>query len=99
MTIDGRKISGTDTYGVVNPATGEVFAAAPQCSDTELDDTMTAAGRAFRGWEREEGPRRAALLRGAEIIAAHADELARLVTLEQGKTLVNATRELNGAAA
>lgn len=99
MTIDGRKISGTDTYGVVNPATGEVFAAAPQCSDTEFDDTMAAAGRAFRGWQQEEGPRRAALLRGAEIIAAHADELARLVTLEQGKTLVNATREVNGAAA
>jgi acyl-CoA reductase-like NAD-dependent aldehyde dehydrogenase len=99
MTIDGRKVSGVNTYGVVNPATAEVFAAAPQCSESELEDTMAAASRAFRIWQREEDPRRAALLRAAEIIAAHADELARLVTMEQGKTLLNATREVNGAAA
>jgi acyl-CoA reductase-like NAD-dependent aldehyde dehydrogenase len=99
MTIDGRKVSGANTYAVVNPATGEVFADAPECSESSLQDTMTAASRAFRSWQREEGPRREALMRAAEIIAAHAEELARLVTQEQGKTLVHATREVNGAAA
>ncbi len=99
MTIDGRKVAGADTYGVVNPATGEIFAEAPQCSETELEDTMAAASRAFRSWQRDDSARRAALLRAAEIVAVHADELGRLVTMEQGKTLANAIREANGAAA
>lgn len=99
MTIDGRKVAGADTYGVVNPATGEIFAEAPQCSETELEDTMAAASRAFRSWRRDDSARRAALLRAAEIVAVHAEELGRLVTMEQGKTLANAIREANGAAA
>src|ERR1700730_11585717 len=71
MTIDGRKIAGTDTYGVVNPATGAVFASAPNCSQAELENAMAAASRAFRGWQREEGPRREALARAADIVSAH----------------------------
>jgi len=98
MTIDGRKIAGADTYGVVNPATGAVFASAPNCSQAELENAMAAASRAFHGWQREEGPRREALTRAADIVAAHADELGRLVTQEQGKTLANSIREVNGAA-
>lgn len=99
MTIDGRKVAGADTYGVVNPATGAVFDVAPDCRESELEEAMAAARRAFRHWQREEQPRRESLTRAAAIVAAHVDELARLVTLEQGKTLVNATREANGAAA
>ncbi|MEA3181823.1 MAG: hypothetical protein QOI59_5346 [Gammaproteobacteria bacterium] len=99
MTIDGRAVTGADTYGVVNPATGAVFDRAPDCRESELEEAMAAASRAFRSWQREEGPRREALIRAAGIVAAHVEELARLVTLEQGKTLVNATREANGAAA
>jgi acyl-CoA reductase-like NAD-dependent aldehyde dehydrogenase len=60
---------------------------------------MVAASNAFRGWQRDESARRTALVRSADVIASHVDELARLVTMEQGKTLVNATREVNGAAA
>ncbi len=60
---------------------------------------MAAASRAFHVWQREEGPRRDALTRAADIVAAHADELGRLVTQEQGKTLANAVREVSGAAA
>jgi acyl-CoA reductase-like NAD-dependent aldehyde dehydrogenase len=99
MTIDGRRVSGTDRDEVVNPASGEIFATAPRCSKAEFEAAMAAASGAFRSWRRDEGLRRAALLRAAEIITAHVDELARLVTLEQGKTLANATREVNGAAA
>jgi acyl-CoA reductase-like NAD-dependent aldehyde dehydrogenase len=99
MTIDGQRVSGADQLDVVNPATGEVFAAAPQCSDAQLDEAMHAARRAFRGWQLDESARRACLLRAADIVSAHAEELARLVTLEQGKILRNALREVNGAAA
>lgn len=99
MTIDGRTVSGAESFGVVNPATGEVFAGAPSCREQELEEAMAAASRAFRTWQGEEGPRRAALLRAAEIVSAHAEELGRLITLEQGKVLRNAVREVNGAAA
>src|SRR5271169_1045345 len=98
MTIDGRTIAGPDTYDVVNPALGAVFAAAPDCREAHLEEAMAAASAAFRNWRSEEAPRREALIRAAEIVAAHADELGRLVTQEQGKTLVNAVREVNGAA-
>lgn len=99
MTIDGRTVSGAESFGVVNPATGEVFAGAPSCREQELEEAMAAASRAFRTWQGEEGPRRAALLRAAEIVSAHAEELGRLITLEQGKVLRSAVREVNGAAA
>jgi acyl-CoA reductase-like NAD-dependent aldehyde dehydrogenase len=99
MTIDGRKVSGSDTFGIVNPATGAIFDTAPECASAELESAVEAARRAFRFWQRDEGPRRQALLRGAELVAAHADELGRLVTLEQGKPLGKAVREIKGSAA
>ena len=40
MTIDGSAIDGEKTFGVVNPATGEVFAQAPDCSRQQLDQAM-----------------------------------------------------------
>src|SRR4051812_14158564 len=38
------------TFGVVNPATGEVFAEAPECSTEQLDEVMASAAAAQRGW-------------------------------------------------
>jgi acyl-CoA reductase-like NAD-dependent aldehyde dehydrogenase len=99
MTIDGRNVTAADTYGVVNPATGVVFATAPQCSPADLDEAMGAASRAFRGWRQDEGVRRDCLSHAAQVVAANADELGRLVTQEQGKPLAKAIREVNGAAA
>jgi acyl-CoA reductase-like NAD-dependent aldehyde dehydrogenase len=99
MSIDGRRVAGSESSGVVNPATGAVFAAAPQCSESELDEAMAAAARAFRTWRLDESQRREALSRAAELVATHAEELGRLVTLEQGKPLSKALREVNGAAA
>ena len=99
MSIDGRPVRGGECRAVINPATGAEFASVPECSADELEQAVRAATRAFRDWRRAEAPRRAALLSAAEIIGAHADELARLVTLEQGKPLTKAVREVKGAAA
>jgi len=99
MTIDGECIQGHDLFEVVNPATGRVFAAAPDCSHAELDRAMAAAARAFHGWARDEAVRRNALLQAADIVSGHVDELARLITTEQGKPLRSSTREVNGAMA
>jgi acyl-CoA reductase-like NAD-dependent aldehyde dehydrogenase len=99
MTIDGKSVHGSNSSAVINPATGTAFDRMPECSADELESAMEAATRAFRDWKRHEQPRRAALLRAADIISEHAEDLARLVTLEQGKPLAKALREVTGAAA
>ncbi len=98
MMIDGNSIAGDTSFGVINPATGAVFAQAPECSRAQLDAAMDAALRAFRPWQRDVAARRAALLACAEAIKARVGELAPILTQEQGKPLAKATEELIGAA-
>jgi acyl-CoA reductase-like NAD-dependent aldehyde dehydrogenase len=98
MTIDGNSIAGEHAFGVINPATGAVFAQAPECSRAQLDAAMDAASRAFRTWKQDVGVRRAALVACANAIKARVGELAPILTQEQGKPLARATEELIGAA-
>ncbi len=98
LTINGKEAATKGTYGVINPATGSVFAEAPDCTDAQLDDAMTAAAEAFRSWRKDEEKRRQALRDCAAAIDAHADEVARVETLEQGKPLRDSLGEMGGAA-
>ena len=98
LTIDGQSVSGEGTFGVVNPATGAVFAQAPACSRAQLDAAMEAAHRAFGPWARDEARRREALRACAEAVKARLGELAPILTREQGKPLARAREELLGAA-
>ena len=50
MTIDGRPAHAEALSEVVNPSTGEGFAASPLCSTAQVDEAVAAAGRAFRSW-------------------------------------------------
>jgi malonate-semialdehyde dehydrogenase (acetylating)/methylmalonate-semialdehyde dehydrogenase len=81
--------AGTDAYSdVYNPATGRVIARAPLSSGADLDAAVQAAKRAFPGWRDTPVVLRArALFRFVELLEAHAEELARTVTTEHGKTL------------
>jgi acyl-CoA reductase-like NAD-dependent aldehyde dehydrogenase len=47
MTIDGQPVAAEQTFGVVNPATGEVFAEAPECSQDQLEAAMSSAAKAY----------------------------------------------------
>jgi acyl-CoA reductase-like NAD-dependent aldehyde dehydrogenase len=94
MTINGRSVGTTVTFDVVNPATGEVFAQAPECSQQQLDEAMTAAAAAQLEWGRPETDRRSALLKVAEVLIQHSDELAALLTQEQGKPLGDSAGEV-----
>ena len=98
MTIDGEPVGGDAAFGVTNPATEETFAEAPSCSLGQLDSAMQAAARAFATWSRDETVRRTALVRCADVIEAHGEELAQLITREQGKPLGKARREVGGSA-
>jgi acyl-CoA reductase-like NAD-dependent aldehyde dehydrogenase len=99
LTIDGEAVASVATFGVVNPATGEVFATAPDASPKQLDAAVRAADRAFRPWRADEDARRAALTLAADALLAAADRIAPVLTAEQGKILSESRREFFGAAA
>lgn len=100
LLIDGDLVAGDMTLDVVNPATEEVVASCPRASQRQLDLAVDAAGRAYPDWAaRPIAERRQRLQAIADIIADHADELAALLTSEQGKPLADAKREVMGTAA
>lgn len=99
MTINGRGVEATSKIEVINPATGKVFAQVPDCTQAQLDEAVAAAKVAFRAWKKVPVAERQAMVRKAsEVLAAHANELARLFTLEQGRPVDAAKQEILGAA-
>ncbi len=98
MLIDGKSVKGTKTTGVINPATGKVFAQVPDCTRAELDQAMESAQRAYPAWSRDIGARRKVLGEIAAALQQPPEGLARTLTQEQGKPLDKATGEIFGAA-
>lgn len=77
------------TFGNVhNPSTGEIIARVPLCGAAEVDAAVQAARKAFTAWSQTPAPKRATVLfRYRNLIETHLEELAQLVTRENGKTL------------
>lgn len=98
MTIDGKAVKGSKRVGVINPATGKVFAEVPECSKGELDQAMEAARRAFPAWSRDIAARRKVLGECAAALQQPPEGLARTLTQEQGKPLMKAVQEIMGTA-
>lgn len=99
LLIGGRLVSTRETMDVINPATEQVLAKCPVASHAQLDEAVATAKNAFAGWsETPIAKRKDAVRAVADIIQNNAAELARLLTQEQGKPLVDATREVMGAA-
>ncbi|WP_319446945.1 MULTISPECIES: non-phosphorylative glyceraldehyde 3-phosphate dehydrogenase TadD [unclassified Mycobacterium] len=81
---------------VINPATGEVFTEVPDTSAAQLDGAVDAARDAATGWAATSlADRQKTVLALVEHVRANIDELARLVTLEQGKPLAKAAGEID----
>ncbi|WP_018656143.1 aldehyde dehydrogenase family protein [Actinomadura flavalba] len=99
MTIAGRPAPAEATFGVINPATGEVAEVAPDATRAQLDAAMHAAHAALPAWRGDEDARRKALLAAADVLYSRAAEIGRILTLEQGKPLREATGEVKGAGA
>lgn len=99
MTINGKAVAGTETFGVENPATGQVFAQAPDCSKAELDAAVAAARAALPAWKATPIEKRRELLNVmAGIIMQNIPELSRLLTREQGKPHPDAEGDVGGGA-
>lgn len=100
LLIGGKLEDGEAVMDVVNPATEEVLAKCPRASKAQLDKAVAAAKAAFPAWSATPiGERKAALVAIADVIEKNAQELARLLTQEQGKPIGDATGEIYGAAA
>jgi acyl-CoA reductase-like NAD-dependent aldehyde dehydrogenase len=99
MTIAGESVLSDSVIEVINPATGEPFAVAPDCSPAQLDAAVDAAKTAFKSWRQTPiADRQALVVRAADVLIAHADGLARLFTREQGRPVDGARQEILGAA-
>ncbi|KRB60544.1 aldehyde dehydrogenase [Rhizobium sp. Root708] len=101
-TINGKPITGERSFSVLNPATGAEVARAPNMGAEELNAAVAAAKAAFPAWSaKSDQELQAACAAVTARIEAHAEELARLITLEQGKPLngLGSRWELGGTVA
>ena len=88
------------TYATTDPTTGSIVREYPTMSDTEVQNALAQASRAYLTWRRTDLAERAALLwRVAELHRQHATELAELTTLEVGKPIAQAMGEVELSAA
>jgi malonate-semialdehyde dehydrogenase (acetylating)/methylmalonate-semialdehyde dehydrogenase len=97
MWIDGKAVAAQSprTAPITNPATGEVIRQAPMAHAADIDAAVQAAARAFPAWRETPPLRRARILtRFRELLEAHRDEFAALITQEHGKTLADAAGSL-----
>ena len=100
--LDGQWVKGNSnqTISVDNPATSEIIGRVPKLSGPETRQAIEAANRAFPAWSKKTAKERAAVLRRwFDLMMANQEDLARLMTLEQGKPLAESRGEVAYAAA
>jgi len=101
LHIDGRWLqgSGGDKIPVVNPATEETIGWVAKAEKPDLEQAVAAAVKGFRVWRRMSALDRSKVMRkAADIIRERADDIARALTTEQGKPLLQARLEVLSAA-
>ncbi|MCZ6828013.1 MAG: NAD-dependent succinate-semialdehyde dehydrogenase [Gammaproteobacteria bacterium] len=98
--INGQWVNGSDTFDVYNPATGEVIASVASVGAEETRQAIECAQIAQRAWRARTARERSVILRRwYDLILANVDDLAIIMTSEQGKPLAEARAEIaNGAS-
>ena len=99
--IDGLWVDAdqAETIAVCNPATGEKIGTIPKMGAAETRRAIAAADAALPGWRKMTAAERGKLLRRwSELMLAHQDDLARIMTAEQGKPLAESKGEISYAA-
>ncbi|BCM82687.1 NAD-dependent succinate-semialdehyde dehydrogenase [Methylobacterium indicum] len=94
-----RAGSGGQTMPILNPATGETLSQLAVATTDDLDQALAAAERGFQAWRKVSAFERSKVLRkAANLMRERADEIARIMTLEQGKPVAEAKMEVLGGA-
>ena len=95
LLINGELVAGDATMNVINPATEQVLAQCPRGSKSQLDEAVASAKSAFKAWAKTPvDERRAKVEDLANALEAKAEELAHLMTQEQGKPLAESEAEV-----
>ncbi|WP_322053622.1 NAD-dependent succinate-semialdehyde dehydrogenase [Paraburkholderia bannensis] len=93
--IDGEWSGGTATFAVLDPADNSEIARVPDFGAAEASRAIGAAHAALPAWSAKTGKERAAVLRRwYDLVIEHADDLAAIMTAEQGKPLAEARGEV-----
>ena len=97
--IDGAWRTASATLPVDNPATGDILGTVPRLGAEETRDAVASAEPPSVSWRRATARERATILRRwADLMLAHQEDLATLMTLEQGKPLTESRGEVGYAA-
>ena len=95
--VDGQWIDADsgETHPVTNPATGETIAEIAKCGTAETRRAIEAAELAQKRWRQTTAKERAAILRNwFNLMMQHQEDLAQILTAEQGKPLAEARGEI-----
>ncbi len=99
MYINGQWVTGRNHFPVTNPANGEVIGEVPDCTPEDIETAIVAASEALKSWKRTTAYERSGLLyRAWEIMLSRKQELAELMTREQGKPLKASLNEVQYGA-
>src|SRR5881392_1522204 len=101
LHIDGAWCKGAagKSEPVLNPATGDPIGNVPHAEKADLDRALAAADKGFRQWRKVSAFERYKIMRkAADLMRQRLDEIATIMTLEQGKPLYEAKIETNLAA-
>lgn len=97
LLIDGRRVPASSgrTFNSLNPATGQVIAIVAEGNEADVDHAVAAAGRAFEGpWRTMRASERGQiLLRWADLLKAHAEEIIELESIDAGKPIAATSRQ------
>jgi len=98
--INGSWVSGGATIEVCNPADNSVIGFVPSLGRSEVQSAVSGAADSFRAWKRITADKRSRILkRWYDLICSNKDDLAYIITCEQGKPLSEAMAEVMSAAA
>src|SRR5580698_7102127 len=101
LLIGGEWVAGggRELLPVINPATEEVLGELPLATSADLDQALAAARDAFPAWRAKAPHERGRILkRAADLLRERADQIARIATQEEGKTLAETRIEVSMAA-
>jgi len=98
MIINGERVDASDgaVIEVLNPATGKVVDTVPAATEADVDRCVAAAVKAQKGWAKVPLHERGVILnRFVDLALAHKEELARLLSAETGKPIVEGRNEID----
>jgi succinate-semialdehyde dehydrogenase/glutarate-semialdehyde dehydrogenase len=99
LYIDGSWVKGDGTLPVIDPSTGNVIAEVATAGEAQCDAAVTAAHNAFKTWSKTAPRVRSEILRKAfEIMIAEAGQIAKIISMENGKVFSDAKGEVAYAA-